>query len=71
MAKLFKITIQNVLDSSEGVYDMRYAHVLLLKNELGIMDGLIPDAFSRCPYLLKANTHDLDTPTFLKQWQVL
>ena len=66
VAKLFKMTIQNILDSSEGVYDMRYAHALLLNSELGIMDGLMPDAFSRCPYLFKANTHDPDTPTFSK-----
>ena len=64
VAKLFKITIQNVLSSSEGVYDMRYAHALLLNSELDIMDGLIPDTLSRCPYLFKANTHDPDTLTF-------
>ena len=62
--KLFKMTIQTVLNSSEEVYDMRYTHALLLNSELGLMDGLMPDALSRCPHLFKANTHDPDTPTF-------
>ena len=45
---------------------MRYTHALLFNSELGIMDGLMPDAFSRCPHLFKANTHDPDTPTFFE-----
>ena len=40
---------------------MRYAHALLMNSEFGIMDGLVPDALSKCPQLFKANTHDPDT----------
>ena len=40
---------------------MRYAHALLLNSELGIMDGLMPNALSRCPHLFKANIYDPDT----------
>ena len=42
---------------------MKYAHALLLNCEYGILDGIMPDALTRCPSLLKANKDNPDNPT--------
>ena len=58
--------IKTLVASSRSRYDNNYVYALLMDQEFGVMNNLMPNVMDRCLSLLKAKTKDPDLPNIRK-----